>query len=235
MLPRAFLVALVAALLALATLGVVSCSSVNNQRIGISGPPFSQDFYAVGDFMVGRCGSLDCHGAPGRNLRIYGCDGLRLDADASTSCDPRDLGGGPTTVPEYQATYRSILGLEPQLMSAVWSSCQGAQSPDGGSLYPAPDSCHPEVLTFVAKARGLEKHKGGQLICAETTMGNAPPDPPCPAGVANPQPWPSTGSSFHADLQDVCIVTWLEGNTDVSSCQRAQTIYGFPPQDAGAE
>ena len=44
----------------------------------------------------------------------------------------------------------------------------------GVATYPPGPSCQPDNLTFMRKARGLEAHKGGQLVCAE---------PPCPLGV----------------------------------------------------
>ena len=67
----------------------------------------------------------------------------------------------------------------------------------------ASHGAHPELLTFVRKARGLEAHKGGALI----TPG---------------------------DDQDVCITSWLSGQTDTTACANA---FGYPnfPQDASVE
>ena len=57
--------------------------------------------------------------------------------------------GGRTTTPdEHQATYQSLVGLEPTVMSEVVAS----------------HGQDPELLTFVRKARGQEAHKGGALI-----------------------------------------------------------------------
>ena len=53
-----------------------------------------------------------------------------------------------TTPDEYNATYRSLVSLEPNVMTAVFDG-QGAD---------------PELLTFVRKARGTEAHKGGALV-----------------------------------------------------------------------
>ena len=78
---------------------------------------------------------------------------------------------------EHLATYRSLVGLEPTVMSAVV---------DG-------HGAHPELLTFVRKARGLEAHKGGSLI----TPG---------------------------DDQDVCITSWLAGQTDLNACSSARPL-----------
>jgi hypothetical protein len=166
---------------------VSSCSAVPaDARIGIDAPSDSEEeFGPVGDFLEHRCGSLDCHGQMSRNLRIWGCEGMRLDPHALPICGP--LGGGFTTVAEHQATYRSLVGLEPTVMSAV---VEGHGE-------------HPELLTFVRKARGLEAHKGGTLI----TPG---------------------------DDQDVCITSWLAGNTSTDACNAA---IGYPmfPQDASFE
>ncbi len=197
---------------------VASCSSVSNSRIGIDAPPFNPTTFApVGDYLVWRCGTNDCHGAPGRNFRVYGCDGLRLDSEQSVSCVTDSHGGGPTTNDEYVATYRSMVALEPQLMSTVFKGCNGATGSNGVGAYPPPEACHPELLTMMAKARGIEKHKGGQLICIS---------PPCPPGVPNPNPY---------DPQDVCLVTWLEGNVDMTACGSATYSYGLPVKDASAE
>lgn len=209
---------LVAGAVALAALLLASCSSVSNERIGIDAPPFSEEtFGPVSDFLAWRCGTNDCHGATGRNFRVFGCDSLRLDAGQGVSCIPDNAGGGPTTVYEYQATYRSLVALEPQVMSTVYEGCKGATSPEGGGAYPPPTTCHPELLTLMAKARGIEKHKGGQLICLTA---------PCPPGVRAPNPY---------DPQDECIVTWLEGNVNVTACQSATFVYGLPVPDASAE
>ncbi|HVW28279.1 MAG TPA: hypothetical protein VHC69_23110 [Polyangiaceae bacterium] len=135
----------------LAALAVVlsSCSEApSDARIGILAPNGSEAaFGAVADMLEHRCGSLDCHGQPARNLRVYGCEGMRLSIDDVSICNPR-LGGQKTTPDEHQATYRSLVGLEPTVMSEVVAN-HGAD---------------PELLTFVRKARGTEAHKGGQLF-----------------------------------------------------------------------
>jgi hypothetical protein len=96
-------------------------------------------FPPVADAMELRCGTLDCHGQVGRNLRLYGQYGLRL----SPADNPL---GQPTTDAEYDACYLSIIGLEPEAMSNVVQH----QAPL-------------ETLTLIRKPRGLEQHKGGEL------------------------------------------------------------------------
>ena len=103
-------------------------------------------FGPVADFLDHRCGSLDCHGNTSRNLRIYGCEGMRLLPSDAPICSR--LGGRKTTPDEHLATFHSLVGLEPTAMSAVVL--------DNGQ--------DPELLTFVRKARGQESHKGGALI-----------------------------------------------------------------------
>jgi hypothetical protein len=100
--------------------------------------PAEQDFPQVGDALELSCGTLDCHGQAGRNLRLYGFGGLRLSASDTTD-------GDPTTDLEYLASYDSLVSLEPETLSRVV-----AQQAD------------PNQLTLVRKTRGIEHHKGGQ-------------------------------------------------------------------------
>jgi hypothetical protein len=169
-------------------LGIAACSSVQQQRIGIDAPSGSEaEFGTVADYLEHRCGSLDCHGQADRNLRIWGCEGMRLDPSDIPSCN-RLLGGRPTTTDEHQATYRSLVGLEPSVMTEVVQ--------DHGQ--------DPELLTFVRKAIGTEPHAGGQLI----TPG---------------------------DAQDVCITSWLAGDTNTTACIAAVSNPAFPMPDASTE
>lgn len=109
-------------------------------RSTLSVPP-PDDFAPVSTALANGCGALDCHGRAGQNLRLYGSIGLRLDPD--------DLpGGDETSAAEHDANYRSIVALEPELLSSVWL--------EGGS--------DPARLTLVRKARGREAHKGGSVF-----------------------------------------------------------------------
>ena len=147
----AFVVPLLAAL---GALGAGACSTAPaDSRVGVNAPDRAQ-FPPVSDVLDHRCGSLDCHGSRQRNLIVYGCEGLRLDPADAPGC--RAQGGKNTTDAEYDATYRSLVGLEPAVMSSVVSG-KGAD---------------PELLTFVRKARGTEGHKGGQLFTAGDTQDN---------------------------------------------------------------
>ena len=88
-----------------------------------------------------RCGSLDCHGNPGRNMRIYSSRGLRLPNDAGLS-----VGVGDTTLDEITANYQSIMTLEPEQTNKVL------------------DGEDPNTLLVLKKPLAVESHKGGQTI-----------------------------------------------------------------------
>jgi hypothetical protein len=105
--------------------------------------PSRDEFPVVAHAMQLRCGTLDCHGQVGRNLRLYGVGGLRLSTPESPIVDSVF---DPTTVPELDASYQSTIGLEPE---ALWRVRDQRASPT--------------QLSLVRKIRGIEKHKGGQL------------------------------------------------------------------------
>jgi hypothetical protein len=104
--------------------------------------PDRAPFPYVGQFLVHRCGMLDCHGSVSRNLRIYGSEGLRL------SLTDLPLVPACTTGAEFDQDYESVVGLEPEVMSAVVEA-HGAD---------------PERLSLVRKPMGLDDHKGLTLI-----------------------------------------------------------------------
>lgn len=132
----------------------IACNNVDTSALTTIDAPPEATFGATadprsqqgpGDFLIHRCGTLDCHGQAGRNLRLYGQFGLRLDPN-DTSQDQL-AGGVPTTPDEYDSDYRSVVGLEPEQMSLV---VQG--------------QADPETLLLLAKPLGLETHKGMTLI-----------------------------------------------------------------------
>lgn len=103
--------------------------------------PDRASFPLVAGALEHRCATLDCHGMEERNLRLYTGSGLRLA--------PEDVpGSGETTDAENEASYQSVVGLEPEAMSLV----VGEQGKG------------PERLTLIRKARGAEPHKGGAVI-----------------------------------------------------------------------
>ena len=123
----------------IATLASVACVTASSDSRFVERVPDRASFPVVSDLLGHRCGTLDCHGVTYRNLRIYGREGLRAKQDARPSSKPNT-----TTPDEYDATFKSLVSLEPEIMSAVVG--------EGGA--------HPERLTLVRKARGAEDHKG---------------------------------------------------------------------------
>jgi hypothetical protein len=132
-----------AALALSVALVLVGCAgdlqTTNADPTGQLAVPARAGFEQVADAMQTHCGTLDCHGQTGRNMRLFGQYGLRLDPND----DPLNQ---TTTVAEYDASFASIIGLEPEVMSKVVQ----LQS-------------QPETLTMVRKPRGTELHKGGIL------------------------------------------------------------------------
>jgi hypothetical protein len=134
-------------------------------------------FEVVADAMQPTCGTLDCHGQIGRNLSLFGGRGLRLDPKGSPAEDS-------TTAAEYDATYWSTLGLEPEIISEVVGA-KGAR---------------PERLTLIRKGRGTEKHKGGTLMttgddldrCLVSWLADAVDDAPCRRAAKVGSPIPPT-------------------------------------------
>jgi hypothetical protein len=119
---------------------VASCSFPSTDaRYVQTALPDAATFPPVAELLSVRCGSIDCHGSPYRNLRVYGSTGLRYlptDRPLSPICNSCE---------ENEQTYLSVVGLQPEAMSEV---VMGAD---------------PSILTMVGKARGTEAHKGGQI------------------------------------------------------------------------
>lgn len=104
----------------------------------------------VSTFMEQRCGGLDCHGQPGRPMRIYSSWGLRLK--------PRDDGSresGATTAEEKKANYLSVVGLEPEAMEACFRT-KGQERANFQLL-----------LKPISIENGGIRHKGGPVLRPE--------------------------------------------------------------------
>lgn len=124
-----------------------ACSGPPAGTVDVVGPQRST-FPPVHAALEPTCGTLDCHGQPGRSFQLWGNYGQRLAANDIPS-DPD--GGGDrarSSAEEIDASYRSLVALEPEIMADVMRD-QGA---------------HPERLTLIRKARGTEAHKGGTLM-----------------------------------------------------------------------
>ena len=123
------------------------CSQQNSDSELVA--PSQKDFAAVSSVLERRCGGLDCHGSPARNLRIHGIYGLRLDGRDST-------GGADTTDAEVIANYVSVLSIDPETLSRVTAS-QGAGE---------------ERWLLLSKGRQREAHVGGARLSPGTPADN---------------------------------------------------------------
>lgn len=135
-----------AGLVALAPLAVAACISDADKGPHSGECPTTENFPMVSQVFERRCGTLDCHGQPGRSFRVYGRTGLRLVNPDDTSGD--DVSGGlvPTTEAELDQNYHSACGLEPEKMAAVVAG-----------------KADVDTLTLVRKPRLVEAHKGGRV------------------------------------------------------------------------
>jgi hypothetical protein len=122
-----------------------ACGQPADSRF-IEQAPDRATFVPVADLLERRCGTLDCHGVAQRNLRLYGSEGLRLATDAAPSSMLS------TTTAEYDESYQSVIGLEPEAMSLVVS--QKGQNP--------------LRLSLLRKPLGVENHKGGTVFTQDS-------------------------------------------------------------------
>jgi len=93
-----------------------------------------------------RCGTLDCHGQPGRAYRLYGFSGFRDYAEEAGT--PLVSGQQPTTEGEILANYQAAVAIEPEEMSRLIAR-QGED---------------PNKLILLRKPLRLERHKGGPAM-----------------------------------------------------------------------
>lgn len=122
-------------LLPLLALWLPACSGPSKEFYTFTGPARA-DFAPVGEALGSRCGSLDCHGAVARNFRVYSRNGLRIGGVTAE---------GNTTPEEYDATYTSLVSIQPEILEQVLV--------EGG--------VKPERWVVVAKGNGTVHHKGG--------------------------------------------------------------------------
>lgn len=107
--------------------------------------PTYRDF--VDAYLQRRCGTLDCHGQPGRAYRVYGFSGFRLyNVDAGLVS-----GQQPTTEDEVRANYQAMVSLEPEEMTRLMAT-QGTD---------------PLKLMFLRKPLRIERHKGGPAMAED--------------------------------------------------------------------
>jgi hypothetical protein len=125
---------------------IMSCaSSPDPTRYTAVLAPDKQTFHdSVDAYIEKQCGTLDCHGQPGRGFRVYGFRGLRLYS-AEAGLVP---GVQTTTEDEIAANYYAIISVEPEEMSRVV-----ARNGDNANQ-----------LLFLRKALNYERHKGGAVM-----------------------------------------------------------------------
>lgn len=117
---------------------------------------------AVSPYLERRCGTLDCHGASARPLRLYGRYGLRFHAQTGSPVTPAcvdeapNVPGGVATTPcELEANYFSVCNVDSAKMDEI---AQNANIADESLL--------------ITKARATEKHKGGKVVNEADDPGN---------------------------------------------------------------
>ena len=126
-----------------------SCSAPDSKRTTrIQTSDQTQFETFVSPFLERKCATLDCHGQVGRPLRLYSGRGLRLPADGGVF-----PGSSDTTGFERAANYRSVIGLEPELITRIWAGV-----------------AQPRDLLLLQKPLGLGdstvSHKGGQVLAS---------------------------------------------------------------------
>lgn len=129
-----------------------SCASVpdSGRFTAVLAPDFTIYRDNVDVYLQRRCGTLDCHGQPGRAYRLYGFTGFRLyNIDAGLVS-----GVQPTQPEEVRANYEALVTLEPEEMSRVMAK-QGGERIDT------------DRLLFFRKAQRIERHKGGQAMAED--------------------------------------------------------------------
>lgn len=129
---------------------VVSCASApdENRLTQVITPDFDTYVANVDAYLTRRCGSLDCHGQPGRAYRIYSREGFRL----YTIQDGSLVSGQQPTAPEEQrANFQALVALEPEEMTRLMAR-QGE---------------NPNQLLFLRKPLKIERHKGGPAMAED--------------------------------------------------------------------
>jgi hypothetical protein len=121
---------------------VIGCAGPSgDDKFVLTPPQGPPTFNPVSTVLEMHCGTLNCHGNDGRNMRFFGLYGVRLD--------PKDkTGDGSTTDAEFLANYESIIAIEPERLSQIVRS--------GGA--------NASKWVVLSKGRGVEHHKGGARL-----------------------------------------------------------------------
>ena len=111
-------------------------------------PDFDTYVANVDAYLTRRCGSLDCHGQPGRAYRIYSREGFRL---VQLQDGGLVSGQQPTQPEEQRANFQALVSVEPEEMSRLMAR-QGD---------------NPNELLFLRKPLKIERHKGGPAMAED--------------------------------------------------------------------
>ncbi len=139
------------------TASTTSCaSSPDTDRItAVIQPDYESYRLHVDRYLNRRCGTLDCHGQPGRAYRMYGREGFRL----YTVADGGLISGvQPSTPEETLANFQAIVGLEPEEMSRTMALANDPDLQEAEGL---------KRLIFIRKPLRLERHKGGPAMAED--------------------------------------------------------------------
>ena len=136
--------------LAAGVVALAACASTpdENRLTYVITPDYDTYVSFVDAYLTRRCGSLDCHGQPGRAYRIYSREGFRLYSIQDGSL----VSGQQPTVPEEQrANFQALVALEPEEMTRLMAR-QGE---------------NPNQLLFLRKPLKIERHKGGPAMAED--------------------------------------------------------------------
>lgn len=133
-----------------ALIAISACASAPdpNQLTNVIVPDFDTYVQSVDAYLTRRCGSLDCHGQPGRAYRIYSREGFRLVQLQDGSLVS---GQQPTQPEEMRANFEALVSVEPEEMSRLMAR-QGD---------------NPNELLFLRKPLKIERHKGGPAMAED--------------------------------------------------------------------
>ena len=131
-------------------IGISACASAPDQDrlTNVIVPDFDTYVANVDAYLTRRCGTLDCHGQPGRAYRIYSREGFRLVQLQDGSLVS---GQQPTQPEEQRANFEAFVSVEPEEMTRLMAR-QGD---------------NPNELLVLRKPLKLERHKGGPAMAED--------------------------------------------------------------------
>ncbi len=131
-------------------IGISACASApdSGRLTQVIVPDFDTYVANVDAYLTRRCGTLDCHGQPGRAYRIYSREGFRL---VQLQDGGLVSGQQPTQPEEQRANFEAFVAVEPEEMTRLMAR-QGD---------------NPNELLVLRKPLKLERHKGGPAMAED--------------------------------------------------------------------